>query len=208
MVAEPEAEELDANVRARGAQLTTGLRALQAELPEVIKDVRGHGLMLGVEVHTGVGALEAEGVEAKDAAHVALEVAKGRAGVGAHARHVEELDRAILDRARLVEHLGAAADEIARHAREHAGVARVGEQVHQRREAAEVRVLRARVRLAAGRHLPQGGRRAARRVGRHDALEEVEDVERQSHVRDGAHLPLLHAVLRGDGREPVRARRE
>lgn len=41
-------EGLPGNARARGAQLTAGLRELQAEFP-VIGDVRGPGLMVGVE---------------------------------------------------------------------------------------------------------------------------------------------------------------
>ena len=42
-------EGLIANARARGEQLTTGLRDLQAEFP-ILGDVRGPGLMVGVEV--------------------------------------------------------------------------------------------------------------------------------------------------------------
>lgn len=56
-----EREALDANVRARGSQLVGGLLAMQGDMPGVIKEVRGLGLMLGVEVHSGVGSLEADG---------------------------------------------------------------------------------------------------------------------------------------------------
>ena len=37
------------NARARGEQLLTGLRAVQARHPAIVKDVRGIGLMIGVE---------------------------------------------------------------------------------------------------------------------------------------------------------------
>ena len=89
-----------------------------------------------------------------------------------------------------------------RDTREHAGVARLGEQVHQRRGSREVRVLqRAYDSLPGVTYLKAVGE--LRAAWGDDALEEVKDVERQSHVRDGAHLPS-HAVLRGDGRESVR----
>lgn len=39
-----------ANARARGAQLTAGLHELQAEFPALVGDVRGPGLMVGVEI--------------------------------------------------------------------------------------------------------------------------------------------------------------
>jgi 4-aminobutyrate aminotransferase len=43
---------LMANARARGDELLGGLRALQARFPAVIRDVRGIGLMIGVEFDT------------------------------------------------------------------------------------------------------------------------------------------------------------
>ncbi|HND54813.1 MAG TPA: aspartate aminotransferase family protein, partial [Pirellulaceae bacterium] len=42
-------DELLLRVRQRGALLRDGLRAIRAEFPDVIADVRGEGLMLGVE---------------------------------------------------------------------------------------------------------------------------------------------------------------
>jgi putrescine aminotransferase len=42
-------EDLIQNAEARGAQLLAGLRAIQAKLPEAILDVRGQGLIVGVE---------------------------------------------------------------------------------------------------------------------------------------------------------------
>lgn len=56
-----EQEDLVGNVRTVGGQLKGGLQALQAELPGVVKDVRGLGMMLGVEVHAGVAGLEDAG---------------------------------------------------------------------------------------------------------------------------------------------------
>jgi putrescine aminotransferase len=43
-------EDLVANARARGEQLIVACRALAAEFPQVIADVRGLGLLLGVEL--------------------------------------------------------------------------------------------------------------------------------------------------------------
>jgi alanine-glyoxylate transaminase/(R)-3-amino-2-methylpropionate-pyruvate transaminase len=47
-----DAENLQANAAARGAQLMSGLRRLQ-ETHEVIGDVRGRGLMVGIEIVSG-----------------------------------------------------------------------------------------------------------------------------------------------------------
>jgi len=41
-----------ANATARGAELMAGLKAVQAKFPAIIKDVRGIGLMIGVEFAT------------------------------------------------------------------------------------------------------------------------------------------------------------
>jgi putrescine aminotransferase len=43
-------EDLVENARARGEQLLHGARALQAEFPTVVRDVRGLGLLVGVEL--------------------------------------------------------------------------------------------------------------------------------------------------------------
>jgi putrescine aminotransferase len=43
------AERLSEKATERGAQLMAGLRQAQAELPDIITDVRGQGLMVGVE---------------------------------------------------------------------------------------------------------------------------------------------------------------
>ena len=51
---------LMANATARGNELLTGLRALQARFPSVIRDVRGIGLMIGVEFDTHERAAAAE----------------------------------------------------------------------------------------------------------------------------------------------------
>jgi 4-aminobutyrate aminotransferase len=51
---------LMANATARGEQLLTGLREIQARFPAVIKDVRGIGLMIGVEFDTHEHAAAAE----------------------------------------------------------------------------------------------------------------------------------------------------
>jgi 4-aminobutyrate aminotransferase len=48
------------NALARGEQLMVGLRALKARFPNVIKDVRGIGLMIGVEFDTHEHAAAAE----------------------------------------------------------------------------------------------------------------------------------------------------
>ena len=51
---------LMANATARGGELLTGLEALQARFPSVIRDVRGIGLMIGVEFDTHEHAAAAE----------------------------------------------------------------------------------------------------------------------------------------------------
>jgi 4-aminobutyrate aminotransferase len=51
---------LMANATARGEELLTGLKALQARFPSVIRDVRGIGLMIGVEFDTHEHAAAAE----------------------------------------------------------------------------------------------------------------------------------------------------
>jgi 4-aminobutyrate aminotransferase len=51
---------LMANATARGAQLMTGLREIQQQFPGVIKEVRGVGLMIGVEFATHELAAAAE----------------------------------------------------------------------------------------------------------------------------------------------------
>ena len=55
-----EQEGLVENVRVVGGRLKQSLAALQVELPGVIKEVRGLGMMLGLEVHAGVAGLEDE----------------------------------------------------------------------------------------------------------------------------------------------------
>ncbi|MBV8748696.1 MAG: aminotransferase class III-fold pyridoxal phosphate-dependent enzyme [Candidatus Eremiobacteraeota bacterium] len=45
-------EGLVENARARGAQLLDGARALQARYPDVIAEVRGAGLLVGVELRS------------------------------------------------------------------------------------------------------------------------------------------------------------
>jgi 4-aminobutyrate aminotransferase len=51
---------LMANATARGDELLAGLRALQARFPNVIRDVRGIGLMIGIEFdsHERAAAVE------------------------------------------------------------------------------------------------------------------------------------------------------
>ena len=51
---------LMANATARGAELMAGLKAVQAKFPAIIKDVRGIGLMIGVEFDTHEHAAAAE----------------------------------------------------------------------------------------------------------------------------------------------------
>ena len=48
------------NATARGAELMSGLRAVQARFPAVVRDVRGIGLMIGVEFdsHERAAAVE------------------------------------------------------------------------------------------------------------------------------------------------------
>ena len=57
-------EDLVANARARGVELSGGLRELMAEFP-VIGDVRGPGLMIGVEFVTDRGTREPDGATAE-----------------------------------------------------------------------------------------------------------------------------------------------
>ena len=49
-----------ANAKARGDEMLAGLRTLQARFPSVIRDVRGIGLMIGVEFDTHEHAAAAE----------------------------------------------------------------------------------------------------------------------------------------------------
>lgn len=51
------AEDLCAAAAARGAQLKAGLQALASRLPALFKEVRGLGLMLGVECTTNAGGV-------------------------------------------------------------------------------------------------------------------------------------------------------
>jgi 4-aminobutyrate aminotransferase len=51
---------LMANAIARGAEMMTGLREIQARFPNIVKDVRGIGLMIGVEFDTHEHAAAAE----------------------------------------------------------------------------------------------------------------------------------------------------
>lgn len=53
-------ENLLANATTIGDQLLTGLRELQAQHPEIITDVRGVGLMIGVEFRDAATAAEAQ----------------------------------------------------------------------------------------------------------------------------------------------------
>jgi 4-aminobutyrate aminotransferase len=46
-------EGLIDNAAARGEQALAGLRPLQAQHPDLVRDVRGKGLMIGVEFDTG-----------------------------------------------------------------------------------------------------------------------------------------------------------
>jgi len=48
------------NAKARGAELMTGLRAIQQRFPALVRDVRGMGLMIGVEFDTHEHADAAE----------------------------------------------------------------------------------------------------------------------------------------------------
>ena len=52
-------ERLVENAAARGDQLLDGLRALQARHPDLIRDVRGVGLMIGLELDAPAGAAAA-----------------------------------------------------------------------------------------------------------------------------------------------------
>lgn len=51
---------LMANATARGGQMMAGLREIQARFPNIVKDVRGIGLMIGVEFDTHEHAAAAE----------------------------------------------------------------------------------------------------------------------------------------------------
>ena len=46
-----EEEDLATRARESGALLSAGLRELAAEFPSLIKEIRGEGLMLGMEFH-------------------------------------------------------------------------------------------------------------------------------------------------------------
>ena len=65
-------EDLVANARARGAQLTGGLRELMADHPG-IGDVRGPGLMIGVEFVTDRATREPDGATAEAVANRAAD---------------------------------------------------------------------------------------------------------------------------------------
>jgi 4-aminobutyrate aminotransferase len=68
------------NAKARGGELLAGLRALQARFPSVIRDVRGIGLMIGVEFdsHERAAAVEwgafQRGVLALEAGHTVVRI--------------------------------------------------------------------------------------------------------------------------------------
>jgi 4-aminobutyrate aminotransferase len=68
------------NARVRGEELMAGLRAVQAKFPSVIKDVRGIGLMIGVEFdsHERAAAVEwgcfQRGVLVLEAGHTVIRV--------------------------------------------------------------------------------------------------------------------------------------
>lgn len=53
--------ELLAHVRARGEQLREGLLALAQRYPHVVREVRGRGLMLGIDLHVPAGAFPSSG---------------------------------------------------------------------------------------------------------------------------------------------------
>jgi 4-aminobutyrate aminotransferase len=74
-----EAEGLVQNAAARGEQLQAGLRALQADYP-VIGDVRGKGLMTGIEFVTADGGPNPQAVEAVKARLLAGGVLISRVG--------------------------------------------------------------------------------------------------------------------------------
>ena len=65
-------ERLVENARARGTELTGGLRELMADHP-AIGDVRGPGLMIGVEFVTDRATGEPDGARAEAVAHRAAE---------------------------------------------------------------------------------------------------------------------------------------
>jgi 4-aminobutyrate aminotransferase len=71
---------LMANATARGDQLLTGLRTLQARFPSMIRDVRGIGLMIGVEFDTHEHAAAVEwasfqrGVLVLEAGHTVVRI--------------------------------------------------------------------------------------------------------------------------------------
>jgi 4-aminobutyrate aminotransferase len=58
-------ERLLENAARRGAQLAAGLRALQAEFPQHVRDVRGRGCMVGLEFAAPVGSGRAGAVTAE-----------------------------------------------------------------------------------------------------------------------------------------------
>lgn len=55
-----EEEKLLENVQARGEQFRAGARALQAKYPSIIKDVRGWGLINGIEIHESIALTAAD----------------------------------------------------------------------------------------------------------------------------------------------------
>ena len=57
-----EEEGLVANCAARGEQLRAGLRAISGKFPGVIGDIRGRGLMVGVEFDPAVDAGKYSGI--------------------------------------------------------------------------------------------------------------------------------------------------
>ena len=59
-----ERDDLVANINDVGEHFVSSLRAIQTEFPNVLCDVRGHGLMLGVEVAAGAPGVPADAASA------------------------------------------------------------------------------------------------------------------------------------------------